>query len=275
MTDIRERAKEILSAVPPLGQQVNSDGPTAALFTKLTGGVTHATLVKNWEKGGIMTTCNEFVGWYAAQLGSKKYLGRFDLVTYLPTIGKENAWVKSTEDARPKYGDICRHTAFHVGVSLDFDGDVWNHVDSGQGGPKAGHDVIKRTRGTNPYDFKKIQGWVDLDLYFASAEQTLPVPNWLLGWWKVTWRGQFYYYYYNRDYQVKWTRFMPRDTSLPPLLAVEDTGNFAIGFPIAVTNRWATTGSVEEFSGPQAKDQQPTTLQGTWNGTEPLTAMKM
>jgi hypothetical protein len=68
---------------------------------------------------------------------------------------------------------------------------------------------------------------------------------------------------------------MPRDTLLPPLLAVEDTGNFAIGFPIAVTNRWATTGSVEKFSGPQAKDQQPTTLQGTWNGTEPLTAMKM
>ena len=33
--DIRERAKEILKVVPPLGQQINSTGSTAALFTKL------------------------------------------------------------------------------------------------------------------------------------------------------------------------------------------------------------------------------------------------
>jgi len=76
--DIRERAKPILSVVPPLGQQINSVGATADLFTKLTG-KTQAQLQSNWDGGGIMTTCNEFVGWFGTQLGSTKYLGRFDL----------------------------------------------------------------------------------------------------------------------------------------------------------------------------------------------------
>ena len=92
---MRERAKEILSAVPPLGQQINSDGPTAALFTKLTGGVTH------------------------------------------------------------------------MGISLDLEGDTWNTVQSGQGGPKAKRDIIKRKQTT--YDASKLQGWVDLELYFGSG----------------------------------------------------------------------------------------------------------
>jgi hypothetical protein len=49
MSSIRDRAREILSAVPPLGQQFNSDGPTAPLFTKMTG-LTHENLVYEWEK---------------------------------------------------------------------------------------------------------------------------------------------------------------------------------------------------------------------------------
>jgi hypothetical protein len=91
-----------------------------------------------------MTACNGFVGWYSRTLrtaieGTKApndYLGRFDLETYLPQIGMKHAWVRSAADIRPKFGDICRHTAFHVGVSLDFEGDFWNHVDAGQGRAK-------------------------------------------------------------------------------------------------------------------------------------------
>jgi hypothetical protein len=55
--DIRERAKQILSVVPPLGKQINSVGATADLFTKLTG-KTQAQLQSNWDGGGIMTTPN-------------------------------------------------------------------------------------------------------------------------------------------------------------------------------------------------------------------------
>ena len=64
--DIRERAKQILSVVPPLGKQINSVGATVDLFTKLTG-KTQAQLQSNWDGGGIMTTCNEFVGWFGTQ----------------------------------------------------------------------------------------------------------------------------------------------------------------------------------------------------------------
>jgi hypothetical protein len=221
-----------------------------------------------------MTACNGFVGWYASQLGPTKYLGRFDLETYLPTIGKGHTWVKSTSDARPKFGDICRHTAFHVGVSLDFDGDVWNHVDAGQGGPRMGRDILKRTRGTGPYDYKKLQGWIDIELYFgaSSGVQLGPVPEWIIGYWKVTWRAQAYYYYFGRDGQVKWTQVEPQSTSQPPLV-VSDTGNFTIDGLNAVTIRWGSTGSVEKYNRTLVTTDEE--MQGTWNGTEPLTAKKM
>jgi hypothetical protein len=163
--DIRDRAKDLLKEVPPLGQQINSDGPTAALFTKRTG-MTHATLVKNWEGGGIMTSCNAFVGWFGRALGSKDYLGRFDIEKFLAKIGKDYAWVPASSGARPKYGDIFRPKSFHMGTSLDMIGDTWNTVEAGQGGPKSGRDIIKRKQAA--FDTDQLQGWVDLELYFGS-----------------------------------------------------------------------------------------------------------
>ena len=232
-----------------------------------------------------MTACNEFVGWYGAKLGSKDYLGRFDLETFLPKIGKAYSWVKSTKDARPKYGDICRHTAFHEGISLDFDGGNWNHVDAGQGGPirdkdkklQGGHDVLKRTLG-KPYDFTKLQGWIDLDLYFS---QNLPIPEWLIGWWKVTWRGQAYYYCFSHNHQVKWTQITPREYDrrlnisqpaklLNPMFLANDTGMFVIDVGNAVTIRWGATGSLETFT--LTSDES---MRGTWNDREQLTATKL
>ena len=93
--DIRERARQILSEVPPLGQQINSVGPTAGKFVKMTG-TSQATLEANWKTGGIMTTCNAFVGWVGRELGSKNYLGRFDLETMVKKWGKEHAWIPAT-----------------------------------------------------------------------------------------------------------------------------------------------------------------------------------
>jgi hypothetical protein len=270
-TDIREHAKEILNAVPPLGQQINSDGPTAALFTKLTGGVTHDQLVKNWQAGGIMTTCNEFVGWYARALGSTEYLGRFDIETFLTKIGKGHAWVLAGTGARPKYGDIFRPKSLHMGISLDFDGDTWNTAESGQGGPIAGRDIMKRKQTT--FDASKLQGWVDLELYFDYPAQIAPVPEWLVGWWKVTWRGQAYYYYFDRNRQVKWTQVLPQDISAPALIG-SDTGKFAVQPPISVATLWSATGSIEKFNRVPATDAEEE-MWGKWNDTEPLTAVKM
>ncbi len=267
---IRERAKDILKDVPALGQQINSDGPTAALFTKLTGGVTHASLVADWKGGSIRTTCNEFVGWFGRALGSKDYLGRFDIETHLAKVGKGYAWVPSKDGARPKYGDIFRPKSFHMGISLNFDGDKWNTVESGQGGPKAGRDIIKRKQTT--YDGSTLQGWVDLELYFGSAAQSGPVPVWLPGWWKVTWRGQLYLYYFDSNRQVKWTQNLQQETSQPPLTG-NDTGSFAIDINGAITVRWNATGSVENFSRVLVTPDEQ--MQGTWNGKEPLTAVKI
>ena len=67
MSDIRDKARKILEQVPATGE-VRSDRD-AALFTKLTNGVTHATLMENWKAGGIRTVCIDFVCWYAAQMG--------------------------------------------------------------------------------------------------------------------------------------------------------------------------------------------------------------
>jgi hypothetical protein len=268
MSNIRDRAEEILKAVPPFGQQINSNGATAAKFTSLTG-ITHATLVENWQKGGIMTSCNGFTGWYGRQLGSNKYLGRFDLNTYLPSIGKGHAWVKSTPGARPKFGDILRHTSFHVDVCIGFDGEVLLRAASGQGGKSIGYDILKRVRGASAYDPSKLQGWIDIEAYFDDASPSVPAPQWLLGWWKVSWRGEAYYYYFDSNNQAKWTRSMPQNLSLPAG-NFNDTGRVTAGNS-NVTIRWNTTGSVEKFN----KSSYDDTMSGSWNDQESLSAVKL
>ena len=198
MADMRAIAKSVLAAVPERDGQIISTQPE---FERLTG-TSHATMKKNWDGGGIMTACNGFVGWYGRTLrgmvpdtaAPTAYLGRFDLATYLPTIGMGHAWVKSTATNWPKYGDICRHTAFHVGVSLDFVGERWEHADAGQGGKKVGYDILKRTLSKDAYDYTKLQGWIDIDIYYNTAPQTGKVPDWLQGWWNINWRGDNYYY---------------------------------------------------------------------------------
>jgi hypothetical protein len=179
--------------------------------------------------------------------------------------------VSAASDSRPKYGDIFRPKSFHMGISLDFDGDTWNTAESGQGGPKSKRDIIKRKQTT--FDASKLQGWVDLELYFDYPAQAGPVPDWLAGWWKVTWRGQDYYYYFDSNRQVKWTQILPQDTS-QPLLIARDTGKFALQPPNSLTIRWGATGSVEKFVRVPVTEENER-MSGKWNDTEPLTAVKM
>lgn len=276
---IRDKARQILSIIPPIGQQINSTGPTAQLFTQVTN-MTQATLQSNWDSGGIMTSCNGFTGWYSTQLGSPFSLGRFDLDSYLPKKGKGDAWIKSGPGKRPKYGDICRYAKFHVGVSLDFEGDIWTHADGGQGGKRTGYDIVKRIRDTTAFDPSKLAGWVDIEIFFgetstdaaaASTEDKVsPVPEWLLGWWNVQWRGQAFYYYFDRGYKAQWTKQLPLDTSRPPLLS-SDSGVVGIDSPNDFNIKWNATGSVEKFS----KSVGPLPMRGMWNDKEPLSATRM
>ena len=275
--DIRERARQILSEVPPLGQQINSVGPTAGKFVKMTG-TSQATLEANWKTGGIMTTCNAFVGWFGRELGSKNYLGRFDLETMVKKWGKEHAWIPATSGAQPKYGDIFRSKKFHVGISLDFEGGLWNTAESGQGGSKTGYDIIKRKQ--TAWDAGTLQGWVDIELLLtdgavqqkpAAANAGVPVPDWLPGWWAVNWRHQTFYYFFDRSCGVSWTLVQPANPSQPPAGA-RDKGNVTIEPMNVISIVWGATGSIEKLVKAPTVNQQ---MGGTWNGKEALSAVKL
>ena len=165
-TGIRAKARKIIDEALPPNKVISSDGPTAEQFKRMTG-VSQDTLEKNWAKGGHLTCCNGFTGWFGAQLGAAKYMGVFDLKHLAETNGTPGAWVVSTASNRPKYGDILRHASFHVDVCLGFDGDFLLRAAGGQGGPIAHHDLIKRVAGNVAYDWKKLVGWIDIEEYFA------------------------------------------------------------------------------------------------------------
>lgn len=50
-----------------------------------------------------------------------------------------------------------------------------------------------------------------------------PVPDWLQGWWDVRWRGQSFYYYFDRSREVTWTQIAPLDRC-PPLPRLQRQG---------------------------------------------------
>ena len=272
--DIRERARQILSEVPPLGQQINSVGPTASKFVKMTG-TSQATLEANWKTGGIMTTCNAFTGWFGRELGSKDYLGRFDLEQMVKKWGKEHAWVSASSGAQPKYGDIFKAKKFHVGISLDFEGGMWNTAESGQGGSRTGYDIIKRKQ--TPWDPGAMQGWVDIDVLLGSGasasaqKSSAPVPEWLPGWWVVSWRHESYYYFFDRNFGVSWTLVKPSSPSQPPAGA-RDKGTVTMEPLNVVSILWGATGTVEKLVKTPTTNEQ---MGGTWNGKEALTAVRL
>src|SRR5258706_16469628 len=123
MSDIRDKARKILDLALPTGKVITSDGATAGQYARMTG-LTHKMLTDNWAKGGMMTGCNGFTGWDGSQMGSKKYFGGFDLKRSVTKKSKADARVESTENNWPQYGDIIRHTAFHVDVALHFDDEI-------------------------------------------------------------------------------------------------------------------------------------------------------
>lgn len=197
MGNVREKAKEFLDQVPP-NTEVASKGSTAALFAKLTGW-THAALQAQWKVEDIpkkkrrdagesteglptTTTCNAFVGKLSHAIKSPIYLGQFDIEKKLKSAGFGEAWVPANSGKRPGYGDVFKPIRFHLGASLDFVGDRWNTVESGQGGPGAnytqGYDKILRMQEN--WQPGLLQGWVDIEVLMRIA---LKAPKWMIGWW--------------------------------------------------------------------------------------------
>jgi hypothetical protein len=198
MVDVRKKADDFLKQVP--ATDVTSNGNTAALFTKLTGS-SQESLQATWKQEDIpkkkrrdagnndmsglatTTTCNAFVGQLSQAIGSPIYLGQFDIEQKLAKAGFKDAWVPAKSGKRPGLGDVFRPFKFHMGVSYNFEGDMWSTVESGQGGPGVdytkGFDILRRKH--QPWDPTKLQGWVDIEILMKLAQKA---PKWMIGWWR-------------------------------------------------------------------------------------------
>ncbi len=276
MSDIRDKARERLDKELPPGKIITSNGPTGAKYTEMTG-LTHERLTANWATGGILTGCNGFTGWFGRRLGSEKYLGVFDLQKAAKDAGKPNSWVKSTKDNRPNYGDILRHASFHVDVALDFDGDILNRAAGGQGGPKAGCDIIKRVKGKGAYNPADLVGWIDIDLYFGSGSPAIatPTPEWLIGWWEIVDGADIFFYYFFRSGVVQYTRLRPNPQTCPSLPA-SASGAFTMGPFSVFTIVWNNADYPNELFAPLTFDRPPK-MAGSSPGYSglPFTATKL
>lgn len=160
--EFRARVNKVLQELPPYPEEITSNGPKRNIFTKMTDGLTHEKLLDAWNRGKKLTSCNAFTGWFARSMGSKKYLGRFDL----DTLAK-SAWIPATSGRTPKYGDILRFQAFHVGIALDFVNGALNTAEGGQGGPLRRFDAIGRKKRN--WDPTKFMGWVDLEKWIQNG----------------------------------------------------------------------------------------------------------
>lgn len=292
MVDVRKQAKALLDKVP---DEVRSDGDRK-LFSDLTNGMTHETLQGLWEATKsslteLRTVCIDFIVWYSQNMKidilstidpkkrDKDHDGFFALKETLEKCGKAHAWVPATSGRPPLCGDILRHTRFHVDVSTGLENRVLVRVAGGQSrhdrptqDVTKEYDNVKRVRGNGIYNSKDLQGWLDLDQFFQPPP--VPTPAWVIGWWKVQWRNQFYYYYLASDGSARWTKIPPLPVTPPPLPPWSDNaGHFIFINPYGVMIRWFDTESLEVFSRDPASDS--TDMTGKWNETEPIEASKL
>jgi hypothetical protein len=105
-----------------------------------------------------------------------------------------------------------------------------------------------------------------------AGRPSMPVPQWLPGWWRVTWRGQIYYYHFDKLYRVVWTSIPPLNLSFFPV-GTRDQGTVSISAGSDLEIVWGSTGSVEKFTSQSVAASQ--TMDGTWNGSERLQAQRL
>ncbi len=227
-------------------------------FLKYTG-QSHVGLLEAWASGSQLTTCNAFAGRCGNKMGFTKFaLGQFEIATVLYNGGLGHAWIPAESGARPRYGDIFRSRHYHMGVSLDFDGEggnTWNTAEGGQGGKGAGCDKVKRKQATwNP---ESLQGWVDVGALLAAGK---PTPSWIGGWWEVRSTGRVHYYHFGSNGVVRCVSagMAPRNRFAPPPKGAA-TGFYEIKRYSDVVIRWADSDEDETFQrvySPGAKQER-------------------
>jgi hypothetical protein len=277
MSAIRDNARKILDAALPGATVITSN---ESKYFEMTG-LSQKALTDNWAGGGIMTGCNGFTGWYGRMMGSKTYLGVFDLQGAAKKAGKPEAWISSTTSNHPTYGDIIRYTRYHVDVCLGFDGDVLLRAAGGQGGPSTGYDTIKRARGNDfydhgPYNPAKLQGWIDIDIYFGAT--IAPAVGdadmaWLHGWWTV-WDGNTYYYFFYPQGVVQYTKTKPAANAPPPAQPL-NTGKYMYTSPGSLVIDWNPAGGGATRETFRNAFRNATQMNATSNRYAPLVATRI
>ena len=233
MVSVRDKAKAFLDQIPP-NVDIASKGSTEALFTKLTGW-TQAQLQSTWATEDIpkkvrrdahqsvaglptTTTCNAFVGRLGGTIGSPMSLGQFDIEAKLKRAGFGEAWIPADSGKRPGCGDVFRPKKFHMGVSYEFDGDIWKTVESGQGGPgadyKKGYDIVKRKQ--QPWNPSLLQGWVDIEILMNLAKKA---PKWMVGWWAFEVKGAKQFVWIPERGSAQRADNQPQNMKTAPLVA--------------------------------------------------------
>ena len=262
---IREKARAFLGGFPYFDVTSKFHG---ALFTKYTG-LVHQELLGKWTAGSIETSCNGFVSVYSSNLGTKIPLGGFHPESVIPK-DKKHAWVIAGSGRSPMEGDIfyCddwnsekKRRNLHMGVVVRTNGGVWNTIEGGQGGLAMGTDIVRRKS-----EFKRsVRGWVDIQALFPS-QYSHPetginaAPEWLVGWWRVSWQNNAYYYNFTSGHTVTYSKEGIRGR-------VSGMGNFRMNSESSLTVNWPATGTVERFG-----VAAPGSMHGLWNGTEQIFA---
>jgi hypothetical protein len=224
----RDTAMKLLDDNVPDGIEIQSKRD-ATEFKRLTG-TSHETLVANWKSKppGIMSACNGFVSWYAGSLGITGIASWFKLQESMRSIGKGHAWETSNGKSEPQPGDILHHyregTGLHVDVCIGFTEDhKLVRAAAGQitflkpRNPDKEFDVLKRVTGAAAYNYRNLLGWLDIEQFFWNPPVTSaePTGSWVVGWWKV-YDGNQYYYYFDADGYVQYTKKPPASPYMPP-----------------------------------------------------------
>jgi len=187
----------------------------------------------------------------AGQAIGVKGLGGFNVEDTMISMGKRHCWIKPSSGEKPQYGDIFEtrsktpgndYENLHVGISLSVEGDDWNTIEGGQGGPGTGVDKVARVK--HKYNTAHMLGWVDIRLLASGAPA---LPDWLLGTWMIYCGNKNYVYAINRYGEVTQKAYRPspvRNDDGPNL----DTGNVFAVSGDTIKIKWNGEGGVEVFT---------------------------
>jgi hypothetical protein len=100
----------------------------------------------------------------------------------------------------------------------------------------------------------------------------IPAPTWLPGWWRVTWRGETFYYHFDNRHGVSWTQLPPIHPAFPMLMP-RDTGKVTVASTTALSVAWNISGAVEKFV--LTPGASPRAMAGTWRGVEAVKAQRL